>query len=158
VNAVTAPSSAHSHREPSNPIALNPDREAPPATSSTVAEEPEPVPDVQEVWFAGCHSDVGGGAVEDSVRHSLAEISLRWMVKQVVISKCGIKFDATALRTAGLDTQTWPEEDALADIHDELKIKPAWYLLEPLPMKVTQQDRNGMRRTVWRYAHTNPTP
>jgi hypothetical protein len=79
---------------------------------------------VQEAWFAGCHSDVGGGAVEDCP--SLTVISLQWMVKQVVISKGGIEFDATALRTTGIDAQTLPEEDALADIHDELKIKPDW--------------------------------
>ena len=28
---------------------------------------------MEEVWFAGCHSDVGGGAVEDAVRYLLAD-------------------------------------------------------------------------------------
>jgi len=77
---------------------------------------------VEEVWFAGCHSDVGGqyfvfshrlaplilviftgGAVGDDSRYSLADISLRWMVKQVVLSQCGILFDHTALRKADID-------------------------------------------------------
>jgi len=65
-----------------------------------------PLPAVQEVWFSGCHSDVGGGAVEDTVRYSLADISLRWMVKQVVLSQCGIKFDETALRRADINIST----------------------------------------------------
>ena len=61
---------------------------------------------MQEVWFAGCHSDVGGGAVEDTVRYSLGDISLRWMVKQVVLSQCGILFDTAALRRADIDILT----------------------------------------------------
>ncbi|KAG9089298.1 hypothetical protein FRC06_001632, partial [Ceratobasidium sp. 370] len=35
--------------------------------------------DVKEVWFAGCHSDVGGGSVLDTTPHSLSNITLRWM-------------------------------------------------------------------------------
>jgi len=61
---------------------------------------------VQEVWFVGCHSDVGGGAVEDTVIYSLGDISLRWMVKQVILSQCGIRFDAEALRDADIDIST----------------------------------------------------
>jgi len=70
------------------------------------AAQPEPLPDVQEVWFAGCHSDVGGGSVKDNVPHSLGNISLRWMVKQVILSRCGIKFDAKALEKAHIDAPT----------------------------------------------------
>ena len=78
---------------------------------------------VEEVWFAGCHADVGGeypkswhqplsliltvsstgGTVADDCRYSLADISLRWMVKQVVLSQCGILFDLSALRRADID-------------------------------------------------------
>lgn len=80
---------------------------------------------VEEVWFAGCHSDVGGrcfmfnrkvvppihvtftgGAVDDNCRYSLADISLRWMVKQVVLSQCGILLDHAALRKADIDIST----------------------------------------------------
>jgi len=58
---------------------------------------------VEEVWFAGHHSDVGGGTVADDCRYSLADISLRWMVKQVIRSQCGILFDHAALRRADID-------------------------------------------------------
>jgi len=61
---------------------------------------------VLEVWFAGCHSDVGGGSVEDVVRYSLGDISLRWMVKQVLLSDCGIMFDDAALARADIDVST----------------------------------------------------
>ena len=58
-------------------------------------------PDVKEIWFAGCHCDVGGGATAES--YSLSEITLRWMVKQVKDSGCGIKFDPDALERAKID-------------------------------------------------------
>jgi hypothetical protein len=80
-----------------NPTALSPEGEG----SSS-----EAFSSVEEVWFVGCHSDVGGGAVTDTVRYSLADITLTWMVKQVILSPCGIKFDRTALINAGIDVST----------------------------------------------------
>ena len=47
-----------------------------------------------------------GGSVTDDCRYSLAGISLRWMVKQVVLSQCGILFDHAALRRADIDIST----------------------------------------------------
>ncbi|PCH40124.1 hypothetical protein WOLCODRAFT_98323 [Wolfiporia cocos MD-104 SS10] len=61
-------------------------------------EEPAAGTDVLEVWFAGCHCDVGGSAVEDSVKLSLSHITLRWMVRQIMLAQCGITFDDNALR------------------------------------------------------------
>ena len=81
------------------------DEEGPSGASLRTSSASE-VSEVEEVWFAGCHSDVGGSAVADTVRYSLSDISLRWMVKQVILSQCGIKFDATALRRAEIDVST----------------------------------------------------
>ena len=44
--------------------------------------------------------DVGGGSVENSVKHSLALISLRWMIREVADAQCGIQFDSDALADA----------------------------------------------------------
>ncbi|KAI0042994.1 hypothetical protein FA95DRAFT_1460743, partial [Auriscalpium vulgare] len=49
--------------------------------------------DVKEVWFAGCHCDVGGGSVPDTAPHALANIPLRWMVQEIVRARCGIVLD-----------------------------------------------------------------
>ncbi|HEX7097818.1 MAG TPA: DUF2235 domain-containing protein [Acidimicrobiia bacterium] len=38
----------------------------------------DPERDLQEVWFAGVHSDVGGGVVD----HRLSDIALKWMVDE----------------------------------------------------------------------------
>ncbi|CAK5265619.1 unnamed protein product [Mycena citricolor] len=59
--------------------------------------------DIQEVWFAGCHADVGGGALPNNARNSLARISLRWMIRQCFVVRTGIMFHAEMLRMAGID-------------------------------------------------------
>ncbi|KAI0640161.1 hypothetical protein C8Q77DRAFT_1044697 [Trametes polyzona] len=65
--------------------------------------------DVKEVWFAGCHCDVGGGSVPDSTRHSLARIPLRWMIRECFRTGTGIRFHGELLKDIGLDPATlWP--------------------------------------------------
>jgi uncharacterized protein (DUF2235 family) len=65
--------------------------------------------DVLEVWFAGCHADVGGGSERNHVRHSLARIPLRWMIRQCFECNTGIIFDSAALAETGLDVHNvWP--------------------------------------------------
>ncbi|KAF8527523.1 hypothetical protein BU17DRAFT_39727 [Hysterangium stoloniferum] len=69
--------------------------------------------DVLEVWFAGCHSDVGGGATRDDDANSLSNITLRWMVREIVKAQCGIQFDPTALKRAGIPlTMVYPDSVA----------------------------------------------
>ncbi|KAF5372317.1 hypothetical protein D9615_009242 [Tricholomella constricta] len=66
--------------------------------------------DVEEVWFAGCHCDVGGGSVENGTPHTLARISLRWMIRECFKAKTGILFMADGLRNVGLDPASlYPE-------------------------------------------------
>jgi len=69
-------------------------------TNPDSGSDPVKGTDVKEVWFSGCHSDVGGGATLDSTVHSLSDITLRWMVRQIVISQVGISFDSDALARA----------------------------------------------------------
>ncbi|KAG8925575.1 hypothetical protein FRC00_003842 [Tulasnella sp. 408] len=40
--------------------------------------------EVLEVWFAGCHADVGGGSTKNDDIHTLANPSLQWMVSEVL--------------------------------------------------------------------------
>ncbi|KXN83327.1 hypothetical protein AN958_01563 [Leucoagaricus sp. SymC.cos] len=66
--------------------------------------------DVEEVWFAGCHCDVGGGAVKNEIRNNLARISLRWMVRECFKLNTGILFDRKMFKFIGMDPDTlWPE-------------------------------------------------
>ncbi|CAE6404265.1 unnamed protein product [Rhizoctonia solani] len=59
--------------------------------------------DVKEVWFAGCHSDVGGGNALDSQTHSLSNISLRWMVRECAIANIKIVWNEPRLRQLRID-------------------------------------------------------
>ncbi|KEF59500.1 uncharacterized protein A1O9_04344 [Exophiala aquamarina CBS 119918] len=66
--------------------------------------------DVLEVWFAGAHADVGGGAVANVERHKLAQIPLRWMIRQAFECNTGIIFKTKKLAEFGLDVHTlWPK-------------------------------------------------
>ncbi|KAG8784594.1 hypothetical protein FS842_009121 [Serendipita sp. 407] len=58
--------------------------------------------DVLEVWFSGTHADVGGGECKDDRVHSLSNISLRWMIREIARSQCGILFDTSKLRGMGI--------------------------------------------------------
>ncbi|KAJ6585647.1 hypothetical protein B0H19DRAFT_1110361 [Mycena capillaripes] len=62
--------------------------------------------DVEEVWFAGCHCDVGGGSVSNETKHNLACIPLRWMVRECFKTNSGIMFDTEGLRSIGLDPES----------------------------------------------------
>ncbi|KAG8912695.1 hypothetical protein FRC00_003979 [Tulasnella sp. 408] len=48
--------------------------------------------DVLEVWFPGFHADVGGGNDKNTVRATLANPSLRWMVTEILKVNPGIIF------------------------------------------------------------------
>ncbi|KAG9101439.1 hypothetical protein FS749_006943 [Ceratobasidium sp. UAMH 11750] len=128
----------------------------------------EPDTDVLEVWFAGCHSDVGGGEELNTAKHSLSNISLRWMVRQIILSQCGIQFNQKALKEMDIPLPTLSfgrsnldaafhyepdaeavreakereEQDALAPMHDALK-DPLWWPLEFFPIVHSYQDENG---------------
>jgi uncharacterized protein (DUF2235 family) len=66
-------------------------------------------PDVKEVWFIGCHADIGGGSEPNTARHMLSRIPLRWMLRQCFECDTGILFDTVRLAQQGLDVHNlWP--------------------------------------------------
>ncbi|KAL5496039.1 hypothetical protein ACEPAH_3132 [Sanghuangporus vaninii] len=76
---------------------------------------------VREVWFSGCHCDVGGGSVPNSRRHSLSRISLRWMIRECFRMNTGITFNKQMLADIGfggipfqakVDSPKWPKRSS----------------------------------------------
>jgi len=61
---------------------------------------------VKEVWFAGCHCDIGGGSVPNGTRNSLARIPLRWMIRECFKINSGIQFHREAFKDIGIDPST----------------------------------------------------
>ncbi|KAI0032570.1 hypothetical protein K488DRAFT_49576 [Vararia minispora EC-137] len=104
--------------------------------------------DVKEVWFAGCHSDVGGGNALNTAQYALANIPLRWMVREVMQAECSIAWEETAFAQLGIpfevpgpqDIQSSDAPDAEQKLTDELVVVPAWWLLEIVPTNYTYQD------------------
>jgi hypothetical protein len=56
---------------------------------------------LEQVWFTGSHSDVGGGYADTS----LSDVTLGWMADRA--RSCGLVFDESAF--------TWPEDGAKPD-------------------------------------------
>jgi hypothetical protein len=50
---------------------------------------------LQQVWFAGCHSDIGGSYAEDESR--LSDIALAWMIEQATSLPHPLIVDSTKL-------------------------------------------------------------
>jgi len=118
--------------------------------SVTGSPIPKDKTDSKDVWFVGCHSDVGGGSVTDTEADNLANISLRWMIEQVVATDCPILFNLSAfarwkipVAIAQKGHTASPKQDAqdvVQPIHDQLILHPIWWILELLPLKYTYQD------------------
>ncbi|KAG8921366.1 hypothetical protein FRC01_000289 [Tulasnella sp. 417] len=64
---------------------------------------------VREVWFPGCHADVGGGNEGNHVTQTLANPSLRWMVTEILKASAGVIFNEGAF------------EDRLSRLAEKLK-------------------------------------
>lgn len=93
--------------------------------------------DVKEVWFAGVHEDVGGGAPE--AESGLAQVTLQWMLCEAAAA--GALFES-ATKTAllgGSPPNVRP--DALATMHNSLD--GVWPLCEIWPKVVHKQGPDG---------------
>ena len=106
--------------------------------------------DFEEVWFAGCHGDVGGGYPED--KSGLAKIPLEWLYREA--EAAGLRgnekvFDLVThgkplARSSGAadladdearkSAKRYGGPDPLADINDSMN--PGWAFVEFLPRKV----------------------
>lgn len=97
--------------------------------------------DASEVWFAGCHSDVGGGYKrKDS---GLSQFSLIWMLAEA--KKAGLKFQPRMARyVTGVKPWTvntkylYPKPDVKAPLHKSLTW--VWWPLEFIPKTVKRRE------------------
>lgn len=76
----------------------------------------------KQIWFAGCHSDIGGSYAEDESR--LSDVTLKWMVGEVQATPYPILIDDTKLRLApsALGQQH-------CEIHPVRDAYPKWWFL-----------------------------
>ncbi|KAJ7512938.1 hypothetical protein B0H11DRAFT_1698165, partial [Mycena galericulata] len=92
--------------------------------SSTTTSTGTPI-DVKEVWFAGTHSDIGGG-VKPNLELNLSSVPLLWMENEATAA--GLR-----LRPRGETGGAWNLEDLQKhDVHESLTT--GWKALEYLPL------------------------
>lgn len=88
-------------------LALDEHRAAFKPTKWTALPPGDPTIQVEQRWFVGAHSDVGGGEVADGAGHrpdTLSDISLAWM--QAEAAGAGLAFTAPYAPAAGAELDT----------------------------------------------------
>lgn len=86
--------------------------------------------DLKQVWFAGVHSDVGGGYPE--AQSGLSKLALEWMIDEARV--CGLRFDSAKVdRILGRTQPEFARPDPNAKLHESLT--GGWRLAEILPKR-----------------------
>lgn len=89
--------------------------------------------DIRQVWFAGCHSDIGGGFRE--TESGLSKFPLLWMIEQAAAQ--GLRINRAMVNHLGWglprrgSNHTYVPPDATAPLHDSMT--GGWPLLEWIP-------------------------
>lgn len=99
--------------------------------------------DARELWFAGFHSDVGGGQPE--AESALAKVPLVWMLNEV--APMGLELRETTLGEVVMGAnpkKSYVKPDPKGRAHDSMNF--LWALIEFIPRRVPPQDR-GWRRS-----------
>lgn len=105
-----------------------------------IKEEQARDQDIRQVWFAGVHSDIGGGYPEKE--SGAAKIPLKWMVDEardqgLVFREEMVKRLVDGRNPQG-STRHYVAPDPNADLHDSMTW--AWSLLEILPKSVKRRE------------------
>jgi uncharacterized protein (DUF2235 family) len=122
--------------------------------SKTNNEEPQ---DIQQVWFAGVHADIGGGYPEK--QSGLSKYPLLWMIEEAV--KCGLQVDRRTVnhlawgRPRKGSPFSYVAPDFTSDLHDSMSA--SWRLLEFLP-KSDRYKEWKQRRSFLGYYIPNAEP
>jgi hypothetical protein len=110
-----------------------------------------PGQDIQQVWFAGVHSDVGGSYPQQE--SGLSNIPLQWMLVQA--NNAGIRLAPERVKLVlGEVTRAYPackplyEKPISSPVHKSLK--GMWWALETLPHIYYDKERGReLRRIPW---------
>lgn len=103
-------------------------------------DQPPPHQDVKQVWFAGVHSDIGGGYPEP--QSGLAKITLQWMLREA--RAAGLLINAAREADVMGAGGGYAKPDPSAVSHESLH--GIWWLAEILPR--THWDK-ATNQTSW---------
>ncbi|KRA84046.1 DUF2235 domain-containing protein [Altererythrobacter sp. Root672] len=106
--------------------------------------------DIRQVWFAGCHSDVGGGFIEK--QSALSKFPLLWMLEQAKDHGLHIRTAMVNHIVKGhprVNARTYEKPDAAGPLH--ISMKWYWRVLEIFPKSVRYLDWRPRRRLLGKY-------
>jgi uncharacterized protein (DUF2235 family) len=98
-----------------------------------------PAQDAKEVWFAGCHSDVGGGFLEE--QSALAKIPLLWMIEQAKTSGLRVRTQMINHIVKGMPrkgARTYTKPSAAGPLHNSMVWY--WWLIEWIPKRISRRE------------------
>jgi uncharacterized protein (DUF2235 family) len=99
--------------------------------------------DIQQVWFAGAHSDVGGGYPERE--SGLSKIALAWMAAEA--RAAGIFLDDERLARVLGAAGEYAKPDPMAKLHDSLS---GWWWAELIPRRYVDWSDPEHPKTRWK--------
>lgn len=106
--------------------------------------------DIKQVWFAGCHSDVGGGFVEDE--SALSKYSLLWMLEQAKVEGLVLPTSMINHVVRGHERKNarpYTKPDVAGPLH--ISLTGGWKVLEYLPRKISYREWPKRRGLLGRY-------
>lgn len=110
--------------------------------------------DCRQVWFAGVHSDVGGGYPESE--SALSKFPLIWMIEQAVAH--GLRIDQTLFRHLAWGDpgghHVYVPPDAGGMMHRSLK--HIWWVLEVLPKSAAWREWRRLSLLGWYWPSGEP--
>ena len=113
---------------------------------------PRPGQDFLQAWFAGVHSDVGGGSYPES-ESGLSKIALRWMLDEA--RTAGLPLDEAKVREVlGQTGPAYALPDAAARLHTSLH--GLWWALEFCPKRHAFQTPSGKWVKKWELPMAKP--
>ncbi|KAJ7140659.1 hypothetical protein C8R44DRAFT_726392 [Mycena epipterygia] len=92
---------------------------------------------IKEVWFAGTHSDIGGGN-RQNITLDLAGVPLLWMENEATIA--GLHLMPRA--------EMWKWESLKQDKPIESLTRPFWWLLETIPLTRSTYNAENLDQTI----------
>ena len=103
-----------------------------------------PVPqDDKELWFAGCHNDVGGGRPE--AESALAKVPLVWMLQEAAPHGLELRETTVAEIVYGANPKkSYVAPDPMGQSHNSMNL--FWSVVEFIPRLVPRAER-GWRRS-----------
>lgn len=106
--------------------------------------------DVEQVWFAGAHGDVGGGHAEE--QSGLSKLSLEWMAGEAAVAGLRIDKALLARMVGGYSAKNGQLVFCPKDTDGPIHLQPAggWWSIEYLPKSAKLREWSR-RRSIFGY-------